>query len=103
MPQKKNPDGPELVRGKTGRVMGSLVSMLAVLKGLPMTYNRDLQEDKEPLFDAVDTVKDCLAIFTEMIGHTKFNVAKMYLAAQGGFSTATEVAEYLVKKAMPFR
>jgi Argininosuccinate lyase len=68
-----------------------------------MTYNRDLQEDKEPLFDAVDTVKDCLAIFTEMISHTKFNADKMYLAAQGGFSTATEVAEYLVKKGMPFR
>jgi len=68
-----------------------------------MTYNRDLQEDKEPLFDAVDTVKDCLAIFAEMIKHTKFNAAKMYLAAQGGFSTATDVAEYLVEKGLPFR
>jgi argininosuccinate lyase len=103
MPQKKNPDVAELIRGKTARVYGDLFAIMTLLKGLPMTYNRDLQEDKEPLFDAVDTVKDCLAIFTEMIGHTKFNVAKMYLAAQGGFSTATEVAEYLVKKAMPFR
>ena len=103
MPQKKNPDVAELIRGKTGRVYGDLFAIMTLLKGLPMTYNRDLQEDKEPLFDAVDTVKDCLAIFTEMIGHTKFNGAKMYLAAQGGFSTATEVAEYLVKKGMPFR
>jgi len=103
MPQKKNPDVAELIRGKTGRVYGDLFAIMTLLKGLPMTYNRDLQEDKEPLFDAVDTVKDCLAIFTEMIGHTKFNAAKMYLAARGGFSTATEVAEYLVKKGMPFR
>jgi len=103
MPQKKNPDVAELIRGKTGRVYGDLFAIMTLLKGLPMTYNRDLQEDKEPLFDAVDTVKDCLVIFTEMIGHTKFNAAKMYLAAQGGFSTATEIAEYLVKKGMPFR
>jgi argininosuccinate lyase len=68
-----------------------------------MAYNRDLQEDKEPLFDAVDTVKNCLTIFTEMIMHTKFNAEKMYLAASGGFSTATDVAEYLVKKGLPFR
>lgn len=103
MPQKKNPDVAELIRGKTARVYGDLFAIMTLLKGLPMTYNRDLQEDKEPLFDAVDTVKDCLVIFKEMISHTKFNVAKMYLAAQGGFSTATEVAEYLVKKGMPFR
>ena len=103
MPQKKNPDVAELIRGKTGRVYGDLFAIMTLLKGLPMTYNRDLQEDKEPLFDSVDTVKDCLAIFTEMIGHTKFNAEKMYLAAQGGFSTATEIAEYLVKKGMPFR
>jgi argininosuccinate lyase len=76
---------------------------MTILKGLPMAYNRDLQEDKEPLFDAVDTVKDCLAIFTEMIKHTKFNAVKMYLAAKGGFSTATDIAEYLVKKGIPFR
>jgi argininosuccinate lyase len=103
MPQKKNPDVAELIRGKTARVYGDLFAIMTLLKGLPMTYNRDLQEDKKPLFDAVDTVKDCLAIFTEMISHTKFNADKMYLAAQGGFSTATEVAEYLVKKGMPFR
>jgi argininosuccinate lyase len=103
MPQKKNPDVAELIRGKTGRVYGNLFAIMTLLKGLPMTYNRDLQEDKEPLFDAVDTVKDCLSIFTEMIVHTKFNAAKMNLAASSGFSTATEVAEYLVRKGMPFR
>ena len=78
MPQKKNPDVAELIRGKTARVYGDLFAIMTLLKGLPMTYNRDLQEDKEPLFDAVDTVKDCLAIFTEMIKHTKFNAEKMY-------------------------
>jgi argininosuccinate lyase len=103
MPQKKNPDIAELIRGKTARVYGDLFAIMTILKGLPMTYNRDLQEDKEPLFDAVDTVKDCLAIFAEMIKHTKFNAAKMYLAAQGGFSTATDVAEYLVELGLPFR
>ncbi|MCX5848321.1 MAG: argininosuccinate lyase, partial [Deltaproteobacteria bacterium] len=103
MPQKKNPDVAELIRGKTARVYGDLFAIMTILKGLPMAYNRDLQEDKEPLFDAVDTVKNCLAIFTEMIKHTKFNAAKMYLAAQGGFSTATDIAEYLVKKGLPFR
>jgi argininosuccinate lyase len=103
MPQKKNPDVAELIRGKTARVYGDLFAIMTILKGLPMAYNRDLQEDKEPLFDALDTVKDCLAIFTEMIKHTKFNAAKMYLAAKGGFSTATDIAEYLVKKGLPFR
>jgi argininosuccinate lyase len=103
MPQKKNPDIAELIRGKTARVYGDLFAILTLIKGLPMTYNRDLQEDKEPLFDAVDTVKDCLAIFTEMLAHTKFNAAKMYQAASGGFSTATDVAEYLVEKGVPFR
>src|SRR5664280_1719633 len=103
MPQKKNPDVAELIRGKTARVYGDLFAIMTILKGLPMAYNRDLQEDKEPLFDAVDTVKDCLAIFTEMIKHTKFNSAKMYAAAKGGFSTATDIAEYLVKKGIPFR
>ena len=103
MPQKKNPDVAELIRGKTARVYGDLFAIMTILKGLPMAYNRDLQEDKEPLFDAVDTVKDCLAIFTEMIKHTKFNSAKMYEAAKGGFSTATDIAEYLVKKGIPFR
>jgi argininosuccinate lyase len=103
MPQKKNPDVAELIRGKTARVYGDLFAIMTILKGLPMAYNRDLQEDKEPLFDAVDTVKNCLAIFTEMIKHTKFNAAKMYVAAKGGFSAATDVAEYLVKKGLPFR
>jgi argininosuccinate lyase len=103
MPQKKNPDVAELVRGKTARVYGDLIAIMTLLKGLPMTYNRDLQEDKEPLFDAVDTVKDCLTIFTEMIGQTKFNAARMYTAAQGGFSMATDIAEYLVRKGVPFR
>ena len=103
MPQKKNPDVAELIRGKTGRVYGDLFAIMTLLKGLPMTYNRDLQEDKEPLFDAVDTVKNCLKIFTEMIKYTEFNAAKMFLAAEGGFSTATDIAEYLVGKGIPFR
>ncbi|KUG24214.1 argininosuccinate lyase [hydrocarbon metagenome] len=103
MPQKKNPDVAELVRGKTGRVYGDLIAIMTIMKGLPMTYNRDLQEDKEPLFDAVDTVKNCLAIFTEMLKHTEFNAGKMLRAARGGFSTATDIAEYLVGKGMPFR
>jgi argininosuccinate lyase len=103
MPQKKNPDVAELIRGKSARVYGDLFAVLTLLKGLPMTYNRDLQEDKEPLFDAVDTVKGCLTIFTEMIRETKFNSGRMYEAASGGFSTATDIAEYLVKKGVPFR
>jgi len=103
MPQKKNPDIAELIRGKSARVYGDLFAILTLIKGLPMTYNRDLQEDKEPLFDAVDTVKDCLSIFTEMLAHTRFNSARMYDAASGGFSTATDVAEYLVEKGVPFR
>lgn len=103
MPQKKNPDVAELVRGKTSRVYGNLIAILTLLKGLPMTYNRDLQEDKEPLFDAVDTLKDCLTIFTDMLAHTKFNAAKMKKAAGQGFSAATDVAEYLVGKKVPFR
>lgn len=103
MPQKKNPDVAELIRGKSARVYGDLFAIMTLLKGLPMTYNRDLQEDKEPLFDAVDTVKDCLTIFTEMMRETKFNSDRMYKAASGGFSTATDIAEYLVKKGVPFR
>lgn len=103
MPQKKNPDIAELIRGKSARVYGDLFAILTLIKGLPMTYNRDLQEDKEPLFDAVDTVKDCLDIFTEMLAHTKFNEEKMRWAAAGGFSTATDIAEYLVEKGVPFR
>jgi argininosuccinate lyase len=103
MPQKKNPDVAELIRGKTGRVYGNLVTILTVLKGLPMTYNRDLQEDKEPLFDTVDTVKSSLAVLTAMIGHLTFRREKMKKAATDGFSTATDVADYLVRKGVPFR
>jgi argininosuccinate lyase len=103
MPQKKNPDVAELIRGKTSRVYGDLFTIMSLLKGLPLTYNRDLQEDKEPLFDTVDTVKGCLGIFTEMIGEIKFDSEKMYKAAEGGFSMATDVAEYLVRKGVPFR
>lgn len=103
MPQKKNPDAAELIRGKTARVYGNLMALLTLMKGLPMTYNRDLQEDKEPLFDTVDTVKASLQIFTAMIRHLNFNRKKMRHDATGGFSIATEVAEYLVKKGVPFR
>jgi len=103
MPQKKNPDVAELIRGKTGRVYGNLVSLLTVLKGLPMTYNRDLQEDKEPLFDTVDTVKACLAVLARMLGNVKFFGERMLEQASSGFTTATDLAEYLVKKGVPFR
>lgn len=103
MPQKKNPDVAELLRGKTARVYGHLMTLLTLLKGLPMTYNRDLQEDKEPFFDTVDTVKACLQILNAMIPRLTFNREKMYAGAAGGFSTATDMAEYLVKKGVPFR
>jgi argininosuccinate lyase len=103
MPQKKNPDIPELVRGRAGRVFGSLVAILTTLKGLPLAYNRDLQEDKPLLFDSVDTVNASLSILSDMIGALKFNTARMGEAASGGFSTATDVAEYLVEKGLPFR
>ncbi len=103
MPQKKNPDVAELIRGKTGRVYGNLVRILTVLKGLPMTYNRDLQEDKEPLFDTVDTVKMSLRVLTGMTGNLTFNRQRMLEEAAKGFSTATDVAEYLVTKGVPFR
>jgi len=103
MPQKKNPDIAELIRGKTARIYGNLTAMLTLQKGLPMAYNRDLQEDKEPLFDTVDTVKNCLSIFTEMIANTQFNSARMCRVAQNGFVAATDVAEYLVQKGIPFR
>lgn len=103
MPQKKNPDVAELIRGKTGRVYGNLVSLLTVLKGLPMTYNRDLQEDKEPLFDTVDTVKACLAVLARMLGNVKFAGERMLEEASSGFTTATDLAEYLVQKGVPFR
>ncbi len=103
MPQKKNPDVAELVRGKTGRVYGSLVTLLTVMKALPLAYNKDMQEDKEAIFDAVDTVKMCLPVFAKMIGTMKINRDKMYEAASGGFTNATDLADYLVKKGVPFR
>lgn len=103
MPQKKNPDIPELIRGKTGRVYGNLTAILTVLKGIPLTYDKDLQEDKEALFSAEETVLSCLSIFTELLQHISFDTRKMRLAAGGGFSTATDVADYLVQKGMPFR
>ncbi len=103
MPQKKNPDIPELVRGKTGRVYGDLTAILTVLKGIPLSYDKDLQEDKEALFDAEDTVTNCLGIFNEMLQHLSFDTKKMRAAAAGGFSTATDIADYLVQKGMAFR
>ena len=103
MPQKKNPDIAELVRGKAGRAIGNLVALLAIMKGLPLAYNRDLQEDKPPVFDSVDTAKASLSVLAEMMAKVRFNEARMYEAAAKGFSTATDVAEYLVRKGMPFR
>ena len=103
MPQKKNPDVPELVRGKTGRVYGNLMALLTVMKGLPLAYNKDMQEDKEPLFDTIDTVKGSLKIFVDMIRELRVNAERMLAAAGGGYSTATDVADYLVRKGMPFR
>ncbi len=103
MPQKKNPDPAELVRGKAGRVVGDLVSMLVVMKGLPLAYNRDMQEDKERLFDAVDTVGACLRVLPPMIRTMKVNADAMREATRRGFITATEVADYLVRKGMAFR
>jgi argininosuccinate lyase len=103
MPQKKNPDIPELIRGKSGRVAGALISLMMTVKGLPLTYNRDLQEDKEPLFDALDTVKTGLDIVGEMLLNTKFNSKQLEEATEGGFMTATDLADYLVCKDIPFR
>ena len=103
MPQKKNPDVPELVRGKTGRVTGQLISLLTLMKSQPLAYNKDNQEDKEPLFDAVDTVQDCLRAFGDMIPAIQANRDSMYEAARRGFSTATDLADYLVCKGTPFR
>jgi argininosuccinate lyase len=103
MPQKKNPDIPELVRGKSGRVVGHLMAMLTVLKGLPLTYNRDLQEDKEPVFDTVDTVEQCLAIVAELLAGLKFRRENLEKATRTGFMTATDLADYLVRKGVPFR
>ena len=103
MPQKKNPDMPELVRGKTGRVVGSLVNLLVMLKGLPLSYNRDLQEDKAPVFEAFDTVHDCLAVLSGAIGSAKFDKERMATALQAGFLDATEVADWLALRGIPFR
>jgi argininosuccinate lyase len=115
MPQKKNPDVPELARGKTGRVVGHLMGLITLMKGQPLAYNKDNQEDKEPLFDTVDTLKDTLRIFAEMIGGQvnpatgakeggiTVNAEAMRAAAQKGYATATDLADYLVKKGLPFR
>ena len=103
MPQKKNPDIAELVRGKTGRVYGDLITLLTMLKGLPLAYNKDMQEDKEAIFDAVDTIKQCLKIFTPMLKTIKVNKENMKRAAAKGFINATDLADYLVKKGMAFR
>jgi argininosuccinate lyase len=103
MPQKKNPDVAELVRGKTGRVYGNLMALLTVMKGLPLAYNKDMQEDKEAMFDSLDTVKKCIQVFTGMISTVKFNQAQMERGALSGFANATDAADYLVKKGLPFR
>ena len=103
MPQKKNPDVPELVRGKTGRVYGHLMALLTLMKSQPLAYNKDNQEDKEPLFDAVDTVRDCLKAFADMVPAIEPKKESMYEAARRGFSTATDLADYLVRKGVAFR
>lgn len=103
MPQKKNPDIAELVRGKTGRVYGALMALLTTMKGLPLAYNKDMQEDKEMAFDAMDTVKDCLMLFTGMVGTMKFRKERMAASAMNGFTNATDAADYLVNKGVPFR
>ena len=103
MPQKKNPDVPELIRGKTGRVFGHLQALLTIMKGLPLAYNRDLQEDKIPLFDTVDTVKACVKIMGEVIAGMKVRRERMLSAVQDGFMNATDLADYLVERALPFR
>jgi argininosuccinate lyase len=103
MPQKKNPDVAELTRGKTGRVYGSLTALLTIMKGLPLAYNRDMQEDKEPLFDAADTVSHSLSVFAKMLNEVTVNRQAMHGAAEDGFITATDLADYLVKKGLPFR
>ncbi|MEW6276742.1 MAG: argininosuccinate lyase, partial [Bacillota bacterium] len=103
MPQKKNPDVAELIRGKAGRVFGDLLSLLTVLKGLPLAYNKDLQEDKEALFDAVDTVKKCLLVFRPLVATLQVNRERMARAAGEGFTNATDLADYLTGKGVPFR
>ena len=103
MPQKKNPDVPELIRGKSGRVIGDLVALLTLMKGQPLTYNKDNQEDKEPLFDAVDTLRDCLTALNGLVPAMQANIANMRHAATAGYTTATDLADYLVGKEIPFR
>ncbi len=103
MPQKKNPDVPELIRGKTGRVYGALMSLLTTMKGLPLAYNRDLQEDKEPLFDAIDTAVACVELMARLLAELNFNTDKLLEETQKGFITATDLADYLVRKNLPFR
>ena len=103
MPQKKNPDIAELIRGKTGRVYGALVSLLTTMKGIPLAYNKDMQEDKELTFDAIDTVKGCIALFTGMIKTIKFHRDIMQNSAMKGFTNATDAADYLVNHGVPFR
>lgn len=103
MPQKKNPDVAELIRGKTGRIFGSLIALLTIMKGLPLAYNRDMQEDKQPVFDTADTMRSCLEIMNKMLPAIKFKASRMRATAGEGFSTATDLAEYLVKKGTPFR
>ena len=103
MPQKKNPDIAELVRGKTGRVYGALMSLLTTMKGIPLAYNKDMQEDKELTFDAIDTVKGCLALFEGMLKTMKFRKDVMAKSAMNGFTNATDAADYLVNRGVPFR
>ena len=103
MPQKKNPDIAELVRGKTGRVYGALQSLLVTMKGIPLAYNKDMQEDKELAFDAMDTVKGCIVLFDGMLSTIKFNKERMALSAKGGFTNATDAADYLVGHGVAFR
>ncbi|MDR9437370.1 MAG: argininosuccinate lyase, partial [Thiohalophilus sp.] len=103
MPQKKNPDVPELVRGKTGRIYGHLMSLLTLMKGQPLAYNKDNQEDKEPLFDTIDNLKGCLKLYADMMPQIHVKRDKLYEAARSGFSTATDLADYLVRKGVAFR
>jgi argininosuccinate lyase len=103
MPQKKNPDVAELIRGKSGRAFGSLVSLLTIMKGLPLSYNRDMQEDKIPVFDAIDTVKASLSVLAAMVPRIMFRKRRMFDTASEAYATATDIAEYLVRKGMPFR
>jgi argininosuccinate lyase len=103
MPQKKNPDLPELIRGKTGRVYGHLISLLTTMKGLPLTYNKDMQEDKEALFDAADTIEICLEVMGRLLGEVTFHGDRLKEATGEGFLVATDLADYLVRKGMTFR